>query len=166
VKKPGLPQKMRAVVSILRFCLILLSALPFRVNAQTTHGAQAYWPTGEWRRATPEAQGLNAQSLASLVNRIRQRQIRDLDSLLIVRNGYLVVEEYFSGLHVAVEYAGPQGAFAGLDQVNLRLPRQLTGRGEVSLALLVDGKAAMWWQSMSADPISSCCPSKAEKNTG
>jgi hypothetical protein len=142
VNKPGLPPIMRAAVSILRLCLILLSALPFDLNAQTTSGAQAYWPTGEWRRAMPEAQGLNAQALASLVNRIRQGQIRNLDSLLIVRNGYLVVEEYFSGLPVAVEYAGPQGAFAGLDQVNLRLSRQLTGRGEVNLALLVDGKAA------------------------
>jgi uncharacterized protein (TIGR03437 family) len=43
---------------------------------------------------------------------------------------------------VAVEYAGPQGDFAGLDQVNLRLLRQLAGRGEVNVALLADGKAA------------------------
>jgi uncharacterized protein (TIGR03437 family) len=41
-----------------------------------------------------------------------------------------------------VLFAGPQGAFVGLDQVNLRLPRSLAGRGEVDLALVVGGKPA------------------------
>jgi uncharacterized protein (TIGR03437 family) len=36
----------------------------------------------------------------------------------------------------------PQGEYAGLDQVNVRLPRSLVGRGEVPLVLTVDGRAA------------------------
>lgn len=39
-------------------------------------------------------------------------------------------------------YAGPQGGFVGLDQLNLRLPGALIGRGEVDLVLTVDGKTA------------------------
>jgi trimeric autotransporter adhesin len=35
-----------------------------------------------------------------------------------------------------------QGQFAGLDQVNVRIPRTLVGRGEVPIVLTVDGKAA------------------------
>jgi len=46
------------------------------------------------------------------------------------------------GVDAAVQYAGPQSEFAGLDQVNLRLPRSLAGRGAVTLELTVDGKAA------------------------
>ncbi len=46
------------------------------------------------------------------------------------------------GADIPVEYAGPQSEFAGLDQVNLRLPRSLAGRGAVTLELTVDGKAA------------------------
>ena len=46
------------------------------------------------------------------------------------------------GIPAAVLYAGAQADFLGLDQVNLLLPRALAGRGEVSLALNVDGKAA------------------------
>jgi uncharacterized protein (TIGR03437 family) len=46
------------------------------------------------------------------------------------------------GVDVPVQYAGPQSEFAGLDQVNLRLPRSLAGRGAVALELTVDGKAA------------------------
>ncbi len=38
--------------------------------------------------------------------------------------------------------AGPQGGFAGLDQVNLRLSPNLRGRGEVGVVLTVDGRTA------------------------
>ena len=44
------------------------------------------------------------------------------------------------GEAVAVQYAGLQGDFVGLDQVNLGpLPRSLSGRGEVSVVLTADG---------------------------
>ena len=43
---------------------------------------------------------------------------------------------------VPVDYAGAQGSFAGLDQINLKIPRSLIGRGEVSIEFIVDGKAA------------------------
>jgi uncharacterized protein (TIGR03437 family) len=46
------------------------------------------------------------------------------------------------GVDAAVQYAGPQGAMAGLDQVNVEIPRALAGRGEVDVVLTVDGKAA------------------------
>jgi uncharacterized protein (TIGR03437 family) len=52
------------------------------------------------------------------------------------------VTAMMGGVNVVVEYAGPQGDFAGLDQVNLRLPRALIGRGEVNVALTVDGSIA------------------------
>ena len=46
------------------------------------------------------------------------------------------------GTDVEVLYAGPQGDFAGLDQVNLKLPRSLAGRGDTDIALMIDGRAA------------------------
>jgi uncharacterized protein (TIGR03437 family) len=39
-----------------------------------------------------------------------------------------------------VLYAGAQGSFVGQDQINLRLPRTLAGRGEVSLVVTIDGR--------------------------
>ncbi|MGH9854629.1 MAG: hypothetical protein ACREBD_32765, partial [Blastocatellia bacterium] len=39
-------------------------------------------------------------------------------------------------------FAGAVPGFAGLDQVNVRLPRALAGRGEVEVELFVDGEAA------------------------
>jgi len=41
-----------------------------------------------------------------------------------------------------VSFADALPGFVGLDQVNVRLSRSLVGRGEVDVALSVDGKAA------------------------
>ena len=46
------------------------------------------------------------------------------------------------GEEAEVLYAGPQGDFIGLDQVNVRVPRSLSGRGEVEVVVMVDGQVA------------------------
>ncbi|MEO6724784.1 MAG: FG-GAP-like repeat-containing protein [Blastocatellia bacterium] len=59
-----------------------------------------------------------------------------------IRNnsGLAGVTARIGGEAAEVSYAGPQGGFAGLDQLNVRLPRSLAGRGEVDVMLTVDGK--------------------------
>ncbi|MCG3160515.1 MAG: hypothetical protein JMDDDDMK_01584 [Acidobacteria bacterium] len=52
------------------------------------------------------------------------------------------VSAQIGGAPAEVLFAGAQGGFVGLDQVNLRLPRSLAGRGEVDVVLTVDGKTA------------------------
>jgi uncharacterized protein (TIGR03437 family) len=48
-----------------------------------------------------------------------------------------------NGVEMPVAFAGAQGGFAGLDQINVGpLPRSLAGRGIVELMLVVDGKPA------------------------
>lgn len=44
------------------------------------------------------------------------------------------------GAEAEVVYAGPQGEFAGLDQINLRLPKSLAGSGEVEVAITINGR--------------------------
>jgi uncharacterized protein (TIGR03437 family) len=46
------------------------------------------------------------------------------------------------GQAIPVEYAGPQGYFAGLDQVNVLLPKSLRGKGEVTVRLKVEDKVS------------------------
>jgi uncharacterized protein (TIGR03437 family) len=46
------------------------------------------------------------------------------------------------GLNSEVLFAGAQGDFVGLDQMNIRLARALIGRGEVDLVVNVEGRVA------------------------
>jgi uncharacterized protein (TIGR03437 family) len=46
------------------------------------------------------------------------------------------------GATSGVDFAGPQGTYVGVDQINLRLTRSLIGRGEVDVGLTVDGQAS------------------------
>jgi len=49
------------------------------------------------------------------------------------------VEAYVAGAPATVQFAGAQGEYQGLDQVNVAIPSSLAGRGEVSLYLAIDG---------------------------
>jgi uncharacterized protein (TIGR03437 family) len=46
------------------------------------------------------------------------------------------------GANAMVQFAGAQGAFVGLDQVNVQIPASLAGGGQLTIALTVDGQAA------------------------
>lgn len=46
------------------------------------------------------------------------------------------------GVGASLDYVGPQNFYAGLDQVNMLLPRTLAGKGEVNINLRVDGLIA------------------------
>lgn len=58
------------------------------------------------------------------------------------RSNLSQVSVKIGGADGEVSFAGPQGGFAGLDQLNARIPRSLIGRNEVDLVLMVDGKTA------------------------
>jgi len=58
------------------------------------------------------------------------------------RSSLSSVSVVIQGNSVPVLFAGPQGYYAGLDQVNTALPLSLRGGGETDLVLTVDGQAA------------------------
>lgn len=55
---------------------------------------QPYWPTQGWRTSTPEEQGLDSAKLADGLQALKEESI-GIDSLLIIRNGYVVLDAYF-----------------------------------------------------------------------
>jgi uncharacterized protein (TIGR03437 family) len=58
------------------------------------------------------------------------------------RSSLANVTATIGGESVDVLFAGPQGQFPGLDQVNLSLPQTLHTRGETDVVLTVDGQVA------------------------
>ncbi|NHJ14919.1 MAG: class C beta-lactamase-related serine hydrolase [Candidatus Thorarchaeota archaeon] len=80
------------VALLLMLCLVFCSTA-IGVQAQEFDG---YFPDVEWRTSTPEAQGLSRHVLDDMLSFYLQNEVK-IDSLLVVKNGYLVVEEYPSG---------------------------------------------------------------------
>ena len=58
------------------------------------------------------------------------------------RSSLDAVSVKIGGVTVDALYAGPQGEYVGLDQLNVSLPRSLAGRGEVVVSVTVNGMAA------------------------
>jgi uncharacterized protein (TIGR03437 family) len=58
------------------------------------------------------------------------------------RSSLDAVSVKIGGVDASAQFAGAQGSFAGLDQINLQLPRILAARGEMDLVLTVDGRQA------------------------
>jgi CubicO group peptidase (beta-lactamase class C family) len=67
-------------------------------SASSSAIGQEIWPDDDWPRSAPEARGLDPEPLNELARLIREgRRFPDLHSLLVVKDGYLVLEEYFAG---------------------------------------------------------------------
>ena len=58
------------------------------------------------------------------------------------RSTLTAVSATVGGANARVEYAGAQGQFVGLDQVNIVVPRELAGRGALDVVVTVDGRTA------------------------
>lgn len=55
-----------------------------------------YWPTKEWRTSSPEQQGMDP-ALVGRISAYAKESLPTLQSLIVVRHGYIVFEEYFEG---------------------------------------------------------------------
>ncbi|HWO00071.1 MAG TPA: serine hydrolase [Blastocatellia bacterium] len=91
---PGRPGRIRQVGLIVVAGAVLSWCAAASARSQSPFD---YFPTNGWRASSPEEQGLDRKRLKKLVKKIRRNDISGIDSLLIVRNGYLVSESYFNG---------------------------------------------------------------------
>jgi CubicO group peptidase (beta-lactamase class C family) len=57
-----------------------------------------YWPTKGWRSASPESQGMDSNLLENMLDKIWKKDL-DIDSVSVVRNGYIVLDAYIYGNH-------------------------------------------------------------------
>jgi CubicO group peptidase (beta-lactamase class C family) len=52
-----------------------------------------YWPTVDWLSSTPEEQGMDSQLLLDMMEYLIEQEY-DIHSLLVIRNGYVVLDSY------------------------------------------------------------------------
>lgn len=113
----------------------LAAAVALRIKAT---GEQSYEPIAQYdaaqQRMTPLPINLAAES---------EEVFLILYGTGLRRHaGLSNISARIGGVDAQVLYAGAQGDFVGLDQVNVRLSRALVGRGEADIILSVDGKTA------------------------
>lgn len=83
------PRVLRNLTSILLLFLIGCSSA-----RQVQVPVPDYWPTSGWRTSAPEAQGMDSELLADMLEDISNNGTR-IHAMLVIRNGYLVTEAYF-----------------------------------------------------------------------
>ncbi len=92
-------RKLTLITVIVFFLLLLNCCLPFSTFDNQSNKivksseSRDYWPTQEWLTATPESKGMDSTKLDHML-KVIELQAYKLESILIVRNGYIVFEEY------------------------------------------------------------------------
>jgi CubicO group peptidase (beta-lactamase class C family) len=89
-ERPREEDTMRSHAALLLGLAVLAAAAP----QAAALGAPEYWPSEGWRTATPESQGLSSAELSGVFDLIAEKDIQ-IHSLLLVRNGWLILEAYF-----------------------------------------------------------------------
>lgn len=111
------------------------AALVLRVRS---NGTQSYEPVAQFDAgqnrlvATPIDLGASTDQLFLIL----------FGSGLRYRSSLSAVMGVLGGTATEVLFCGAQGGYVGLDQVNLRIPRSMAGRGDVDVKFVVDGKMA------------------------
>ena len=82
-------QRTRSKFYFIVFIFFLLTILYSQAIASLS-----YYPTEGWQKTTPEQQGIESKMLADMMEEI-QKNGRNIDSVLVVRNGYMVLDAYF-----------------------------------------------------------------------
>ncbi len=74
----------------MRYLIVLLVLLTAQLEAQE------YFPGSSWRTGKPSEQGLDESPIRNYASHVKNGRLQPtLTSLLIIKNGYLVFEEYF-----------------------------------------------------------------------
>src|SRR3954452_25371255 len=79
--------------AIVAFCAGFQCLVPFAAFAEGPEHPEVVWPSKAWPVSTPEEQGMQSGALAALVEAVGGYK---QDSLLITRNGKIVLDAYYA----------------------------------------------------------------------
>ena len=75
--------------------MFIVSLSSNQINLAQSSLVRDYWPTDSWQYATFEEVGINEDRIVEMFEYIDDNNYA-IDSVLIIKDGYLVVEEYLS----------------------------------------------------------------------
>jgi len=84
---------MERIATALIAAQCLAASYALAASPECPCSSQTLWPTKDWQVSTPEAQGMDSDALAQLVDFVG---IYKQDSLLIIRHGKIVVDAYYA----------------------------------------------------------------------
>ena len=159
---------MKKLAYIFMALVILSLAAGCKSPGETATPEQAeYWPTESWRTTAPEEQDMDSAQLDQVMAYIEENGL-DIHSVIVIRNGYIVLEEYptvdydqntthelrsvtKSFVSALVGIASEEGFIDGIEQkmVDLfseRTIKNLDSRKEsITLEHILTMKAGMEW---------------------
>ena len=82
------------ILSLFLSSSVFLQADGYSINtSQYSVSQRDYWPTTGWQNSTPGEQGMDESTLQAMIDRIIDEDL-DVHSVIVIRNGYVVLEEY------------------------------------------------------------------------
>ncbi len=86
----------------------------FSNSVSTSSTQDIFWPgnASEWMEVAPETQGLNSSKIAEMFEFIKDNR-QDVHSIIVVRNGYLLVYEYLHHFEIYRDIFGTKTYFGG-----------------------------------------------------
>ncbi len=94
MKKYRLTRMVFVINVLMLFVFVFTGCISIKKEPISQNQSQDYWPDGAWRTSSPEDQGMDSEMLYKMIDFIREQQ-KEIHSLLIIRNGYLVTEANF-----------------------------------------------------------------------
>jgi CubicO group peptidase (beta-lactamase class C family) len=79
------------MIFLRRWTLLIVVACSLAVQPVSSQEDLAPWPTAAWSTSTPEAQGIDSATLVEMLQFLQDEE-SNFHSVLLVRNGYLVLE--------------------------------------------------------------------------
>ncbi len=86
-----------AIISVLTECTpktLTVATQEVPQAATQSPGKRLYWPTKEWQVTIPEKQDMDVSVLNRITSYVQDSGL-DVDSIIVVRHGYIVYEKYF-----------------------------------------------------------------------
>jgi len=85
------------VLTCIMLCVLIIPIFSLHVTASSLDSPN-YWPTLGWQYSTPDEQGMNSTYLNNMMDYIANQNL-PIDSVVIVRHGHVILEEYPSGIY-------------------------------------------------------------------